>query len=68
MSDTTIAATPDVESVPRAASSSNLRQGVLLINLGTPDAPTPAAVKYCKTGQPKPPAPITNTLALEILF
>jgi ferrochelatase len=45
MSDTTIAAIPDVESVPRAASSSNLRQGVLLINLGTPDAPTPAAVK-----------------------
>ena len=45
MSDTTIAAIPDVESVPRAASSSNLRQGVLLINLGTPDAPTASAVR-----------------------
>ena len=26
----------------------------------TPRFPTPAAVKYCNTGQPKPPAPITK--------
>ena len=32
----------------------------------TPNSPTPAAVRYCKTGQPSPPAPTTKTRALDI--
>ncbi len=47
MSDATFAAnavSATTESAPNG-SDSNLRQGVLLVNLGTPDAPTPEAVK-----------------------
>ena len=32
-----------------------------------PIVPIPAAVRYCSTGQPNPPAPITKTLDLESL-
>lgn len=47
MSDVTLAAkaaSAATESTSNG-SDSNLRQGVLLVNLGTPDAPTPEAVK-----------------------
>ncbi|OOV88953.1 ferrochelatase [Oceanospirillum linum] len=36
---------PSAATESSAGSDSNLSQGVLLVNLGTPDAPTPAAVK-----------------------
>lgn len=47
MSDVTLAANAvsAVTGSARNGRDSNLRQGVLLVNLGTPDAPTPEAVK-----------------------
>lgn len=47
MSDVTLAAkaVSGVTESNSSTSDSNLRQGVLLVNLGTPDAPTPEAVK-----------------------
>ena len=54
----------------------NLSNKTFVVEKGTriaqmvlcPIVPTPDAAKYVKSGQPKPPIPIINTLALSIFF